>query len=497
MGSSFLAEVLVFMMRWLFGFLIAALFGGLISVSTGCGAGGVIVGTARFFPSAITGQEAASVMLSMPVRDGWFRRVKRVTADVSAIPGYTGRHLELQRDGDVYRLRLEMPSKSPVGQYDVRLTVQLPGDNLFVMRDALLKVTPEAGLGFAEATHPYFRYQGRRDQREPGLPQLLWPGSSVEVRFRGTKVVARFENTDPDARFYALIDDRDPVEITLKEGLHDYVLAENLPDGWHELKLHRLTEVWKPCHVMFKGLMLDDGAGILPPRELSGIKLEFYGDSITAGNHAEKSRKDTDDKARMNNYLAFSARTARAFDAEFSCIAQSGIALTSRYSEENGVMDTYYRRTLPWSDEPAWDFANWQPDAVVVNLLTNDDWYWGNSTNIPPDSFFRERYTAFLDGLRGHYPEAHIFCVLGTMPAVADWPPPNPDMVGVIKEAVKSFRRAGDERFHALMFDYQHPDPGHPSAWHHEYLMKRKLVPFMEKKMGLMAEGPFPFHATR
>ena len=260
-------------------------------------------------------------------------------------------------------------------------------------------------------------------------------------------------------------------------------MAEGLEDGWHELKLHRLTEVWETCQVRFKGLNLPEGGGILPPRKMTGRKIEFYGDSITSGNHAEKGRRENDEKAQPNNYLSFSARTARAFDAEYACIARSGIALTTRYKPWETEMTNFYDRTVPFADDPEWDFSRWQPDVVVVNLLTNDDWFWGNSTNIPPDEWFRQRYKAFIETLRRHYPEAYFFCVLGTMPAVADWPPPNPDMVWAIETAVESLNRDGDPKVYSLMFKYQHPDPGHPSSWHHEHLMTDQLVPLIREKV--------------
>ena len=74
-------------------------------------------------------------------------------------------------------------------------------------------------------------------------------------------------------------------------------------------------------------------------------------------------------------------------------------------------MPTYYDRILPNRADSIWDFSRFQPDAVVVNLGTND-----LSTNSDPDqATFESGYKALLVRVRKAYPKAHILCTNGPM----------------------------------------------------------------------------------
>lgn len=67
-----------------------------------------------------------------------------------------------------------------------------------------------------------------------------------------------------------------------------------------------------------------------------------------------------------------------------------------------------YENTLGGNGGPKWDFGQYAPHAVVINLGTND-----KNAGGADDTFresFKRTYTTFLDLLRGHYPEAQIYC---------------------------------------------------------------------------------------
>ena len=68
-----------------------------------------------------------------------------------------------------------------------------------------------------------------------------------------------------------------------------------------------------------------------------------------------------------------------------------------------------YDRLLA-SDGAPWSFA-WQPDAVVINLGTNDF----STDDDPPEAVFVPAYVAFLAHLRAVYPDAFILAVAPTL----------------------------------------------------------------------------------
>ncbi len=471
-------------------FLFTILVVGIILWGGSCFRPELRIGWAEAVPSSIVPDEPAEIRFGITAYGRCGATVKQVSVDLSGIPGMSDDPIPLSREGRKWTAQRELQS-AVEGVFTGRVTVFSRKGNVAGERPVLLRVAKESGSGFVASTNPAFRYQGRLLEGE-GIsvpPNMTWPGQSADVRFRGPDAAVRFRCTDTNAVFYAIVDgnDRDPVRLELQPGEHDYPVARDLDPGWHELKLHRLTEIWEESEARFLGIQLAEGCGVLPPQSLSGRTIEFYGDSITAGNHAEKGRKEDDSKARPNNYLAYSALTARALDAEFACIAYSGIALTAKFSPGNPQMDTFYRRTVPFAQEPEWDFHRWQPDVVVVHLLTNDGWYWYEhywaNTNRPSDEWIKTQYKIFLLELRKQYPDAYILGVLGTMTPTKKPGPESPYTAGIIKSAIEELNRAGDGRYGWLLFDRQR-DPGHPGKWHHEHLMADELIPHLRAELG-------------
>ena len=103
-------------------------------------------------------------------------------------------------------------------------------------------------------------------------------------------------------------------------------------------------------------------------------KIEFYGDSITAGYAVEDTTgKDSPDSTYTNNYLSYASITARHFDAEYSFIIKSGIGVTISWFPI--IMPEIYDLTDPQDPQSKWDFSkeyavaeqrNWSPKSKVV-----------------------------------------------------------------------------------------------------------------------------------
>jgi lysophospholipase L1-like esterase len=83
--------------------------------------------------------------------------------------------------------------------------------------------------------------------------------------------------------------------------------------------------------------------------------------------------------------------------------------LRNHDGSSNGTMPDYYGRTLPERADSAWDFSRFVPDAVLINLGTND-FALGD-----PGMAFQHRYLRFVQELRERYPVARFFLAMGPM----------------------------------------------------------------------------------
>lgn len=261
------------------------------------------------------------------------------------------------------------------------------------------------------------RYIGRFD-RSQANPRCAWPGSSIRVTFNGTAINALLTDTaradtNKDAGLNtdylnAVIDDGAPRVFPLEKGRTVYRVGDALAPGNHTLLLFKRTESYVGI-VEFHGLELPVN-GHLVDTPAPARRIEFIGDSITCGYGNEAPDQTMHfNAATENNYLAYGALTARHFGADYQCLAWSGIGVWSSRGDTNNVMRTRYGTILPWAPHSTWDFAQWTPDVVVINLGTND------FAKQDPGENYIAAYAELLKRVRGNYPNAPIVCCLGPM----------------------------------------------------------------------------------
>jgi hypothetical protein len=229
--------------------------------------------------------------------------------------------------------------------------------------------------------------------------EIYWPGTFLSLKFMGDSLSVTLEDQHGDNYFNVLVDDTLTEVLHLEQGKKTYVLATKLKDGEHTVELHKRND-WTYGWTRFYGFDLNGNASL--PQEPKDQFIEFYGNSITTG--------------YGNNYLAYGALTARNTESAYSCISHSGIGIM--VSWHNLIMPEEYNRLNPANAESLWDFSSRQPDIVVVNLLQNDSWLvelpeheqfirrFGDTA--PNSDQIIEAYAAFLQSLRGEYPDAEI-----------------------------------------------------------------------------------------
>lgn len=130
--------------------------------------------------------------------------------------------------------------------------------------------------------------------------------------------------------------------------------------------------------------------GVFLPVEEKQYKLEFIGDSITSGEGNIGAILEEDWISMwfstQNNYAQM---VAAEIDAEYRIISQSGwgvytgwdnnpySALPLYYEKVCGLLKGKKNKAL--GALQAYDFTKWQPDAIIINLGTND----GSAFNSP------------------------------------------------------------------------------------------------------------------
>jgi len=292
------------------------------------------------------------------------------------------------------------------------LTACFAGCSSFITRHE------KENTGIIDSDDPNIRYVGRFNFSNPKTVIFDWPGVYISTVFEGTSCSIRLEN-HPLRGFqneYAVTVDQRAPRLLTTDSSKIYQIASGLPDSIsHTIMIQKRTEAlvgWGE----FKGFVLDKGRKLLPQKKQSERRIEFIGNSITCGYGVESDSTNCHFSAETENAcMSYAAITARALNADYALIAYSGRGVVRNYGDSNKVssdpMPALYDR-ICFSDSIArWDFTRWIPQAVVVNLGTND-----YSTQPYPDStVFQEAYIRLIHRVRSLYPGVTMVCVCGPM----------------------------------------------------------------------------------
>jgi lysophospholipase L1-like esterase len=272
-----------------------------------------------------------------------------------------------------------------------------------------LKFTAPGMDGKFEADDPHMQYYGRWDFSNPKAPASDWGAVYIKAVFEGPQVSVAI---DDDGNDYQYSIDSGDFKIIESNGNHDYLLETGLNDSSHELLLVKRTSCTYGRGI-FKGINLKPGKNLVTPAPAPSRRLEFIGDSLSCGfeNEAVTVVK-YGDRTTENGFMAFGPVAARLCSAQWRVMAKKAIGVACNlFENQTGTQPKirdYYSRTLSDEADNTWNFASWQPDAVIIAAGAVD--YLGLH-EYPSQQIFEPAYKELISYVREKNPGAAIICV--------------------------------------------------------------------------------------
>jgi lysophospholipase L1-like esterase len=298
-----------------------------------------------------------------------------------------------------------------------------------------------------------FVYQGRIDFSDRTTPVLIWQATRVSLDFEGDTLALLFDGAKGQCFFNATVDGATTI-VEVREG--QTPRGTNLSGfgpGRHHLVLFKRSEA-SAGTARFRGIELAANARAwksTPPDYR--FRMEFIGDSITAGACNEDKDKDQwEDRGTHNSALSYATLTAHALHADYRNIAVSGMGVATGWTtvKAGEVWDRLY----PIPTSPRADLAAWTPNVVLVNLGENDDSFpRAHNQSFPTN--YTESYVSLIQSVRKSYPNARIVLLRGGMWGGGQSEP----LRNAWETAVKQLEAADPN---IRYFVFKHWTPNHP-----------------------------------
>lgn len=333
--------------------------------------------------------------------------------------------------------------------------------------------SPAAGR-FVPADDPRLRWVGRFErQQAPARALLAWSGSELRARFSGNQLALRLEPGRGGRAYFTLeLDGTRHVLAPQGPGVRDWVFRGALGSGVHELRLVKRTEA-PMAETTFHGLVLAADGGLLEPPPARSLRLDFYGDSITAGAcNGDAGADQYEDLSTHDGTRAYGAITAARLGADYRGFAISGTGITATWGDVR--MPQVWNRTAARLDAQL-GVDDREPDVVLVNLGQNDHGFPASQgRSIAKD--FAARYFEFVRALRSRHPKARLVLLIGGMSAWKE----EPAILQAMAASVAQLQAEGDHRVWSYTFQ--------AFAWAHPRIdvharMADELVEFLQREV--------------
>ena len=293
-----------------------------------------------------------------------------------------------------------------------------------------------------------YHYVGRSGLTEYPLP-LVGNATGIELMCTGSELWLDIDvnHADYEPWIYTEIDGAFMSrQMLLKEDKKICLYRHMCKGQPHSAALYRELQAMSEddCSlILIKGVMTD---GEFLPVPIKPHKIEFIGDSITSGEGTYGNGEDAEWLAMyMSASRNYSKLVCDALNAERHLISQGGWGvfcgwdndvrhnIPSKYEKVFGLADGEINRGL--GTQKDYDFTSWQPEAIIINLGTNDNSAFDQPVFINPDTGLKNKMKLnddgslnsedaqkikdaivnFLEMLRKHNPTSHLVWCYGML----------------------------------------------------------------------------------
>lgn len=298
--------------------------------------------------------------------------------------------------------------------------------------------------------------------------EFTFTGTSASVTLAGDKNAPTEWGKDNYARYAFYVDGERISDDLMTEAERTVEICAFDEEKETTVKILKISECANST-LGIKSIDVTSTGDIMPTAEKE-LKIEFIGDSITCGYGVDDEVKEHHfSTATEDGTKTYAFKTAEALNADYSMVSFSGHGIVSGYTTQGKAVTEqrvpeYYakvgRSYSPTADfslqDIDWEFTEFTPDVIVINLGTNDASYTGGSLELMRE--YTDGYIDFLGQVREHNPDAYILCTLGIMG--------NTLYTDMEAAAIEYTENTGDDRVGTLLFDVQSAEDGYAADWH-------------------------------
>lgn len=297
--------------------------------------------------------------------------------------------------------------------------------------------------------------------------EFSFSGTSCSVTIAGDTNSANPLFADSHARIAIYADGKRIIDDIIEQPSKTYCVLESEAETEAVISIIKLSE--SPMSTISIDRITVAGSAPKPTKE-KGRLIEFIGDSITCGYGVDDPVPEHSFATRTEDVTkSYAYQAAQALDADYSIVSFSGYGIISGFTTNDSkltgqlVPPLYTKLGYSWSQNrdfvPSdinWDFSKRQPDAIVVNLGTNDDSYTKDIVSRQEE--YAAEYASFLKLLRRCNPDALLLCTLGIM---------GDRLFPFVERAVAAYQaETGDTNLGTMKFDVQDALDGYSANFH-------------------------------